>query len=175
MLEVKVNVQIGVTPEVVSLVSAILNKPAAVEAPAAAAPAAAEETTQQPAAKRGRPKKTEAPAEPEAPAAPAAAAPEAAPADTGDMPDEVFYPQEEDVRTAMHQARCRIEGEDYKDKPSDDLHRAVTDVFKAIANDLSGQKKPSALPQELRQAFIDAARTVQQGEDGKFTYTVNKQ
>lgn len=175
MLEVKVNVQIGVTPEVVSLVSAILNKPAAVEAPAAAAPAAAEETTQQPAARRGRPKKTEAPAEPEAPAAPAAAAPEAAPADTGDMPDEVFYPQEEDVRTAMHQARCRIEGEDYKDKPSDDLHRAVTDVFKAIANDLSGQKKPSALPQELRQAFIDAARTIQQGEDGKFTYTVNKQ
>lgn len=175
MLEVKVNVQIGVTPEVVSLVSAILNKPAAVEAPAAAAPAAAEETTQQPAARRGRPKKTEAPAEPEAPAAPAAAAPEAAPADTGDMPDEVFYPQEEDVRTAMHQARCRIEGEDYKDKPCDDLHRAVTDVFKAIANDLSGQKKPSALPQELRQAFIDAARTVQQGEDGKFTYTVNKQ
>lgn len=175
MLEVKVNVQIGVTPEVVSLVSAILNKPAAVEAPAAAAPAAAEETTQQPAARRGRPKKTEAPAEPEAPVAPAAAAPEAAPADTGDMPDEVFYPQEEDVRTAMHQARCRIEGEDYKDKPSDDLHRAVTDVFKAIANDLSGQKKPSALPQELRQAFIDAARTVQQGKDGKFTYTVNKQ
>lgn len=175
MLEIKVNVQIGVTPEVVSLVSAILNKPAAVEAPAAAAPAAAEETTQQPAARRGRPKKTEAPAEPEAPAAPAAAAPEAAPADTGDMPDEVFYPQEEDVRTAMHQARCRIEGEDYKDKPSDDLHRAVTDVFKAIANDLSGQKKPSALPQELRQAFIDAARTVQQGKDGKFTYTVNKQ
>lgn len=33
MLEVKVNVQIGVTPEVVSLVSAILNKPAAVEPP----------------------------------------------------------------------------------------------------------------------------------------------
>ena len=58
MLEVKVNVQIGVTPEVVSLVSAILNKPAAVETPAAAAPAAAEETTQQPAAKRGRPKNT---------------------------------------------------------------------------------------------------------------------
>ncbi len=108
-------------------------------------------------------------------ATPCAESPKAAPADTGDMPDEVFYPQEEDVRTAMHQARCRIEGEDYKDKPSDDLHRAVTDVFKAIANDLSGQKKPSALPQELRQAFIDAARTVQQGEDGKFTYTVNKQ
>ena len=72
-------------------------------------------------------------------------------------------------------ARSRIEGEDYKDKPSDDLHRAVTDVFKAIANDLSGQKKPSALPQEKRQAFIDATRTIQQGADGQFTYTVVKQ
>lgn len=162
MLELKVNVQIGVTPEVVSLVSAILNKPTAVEAPAAAAPAA-EETTQQPAARRGRPKKTEAPAS-EAPAEV-----------VGDMPDEVFYPQEEDIRTAMHVARQRIEGEDYKDKPSDDLHRAVTDVFKAIANDLSGQKKPSALPQEKRQAFIDATRTIQQGADGQFTYTVVKQ
>jgi len=173
MFEVTVNVQIGVTPEVTALVSAILNRQPAVKAPEAAAPAAAEETTQQPAARRGRPKKTDTPVEQEAPAA----APEAAPAAeaVGDMPDEVFYPQEEDVRTAMHQARCRIEGEDYKDKPSDDLHRAVTDVFKAIANDLSGQKKPSALPQELRQAFIDAARTVQQGADGKFTYTVNKQ
>ena len=183
MFEVTVNVQIGVTPEVTALVSAILNRQPAVKAPEAAAPAAAEETTQQPAARRGRPKKTDTPAEQEAPAAaapeaaPAAEAPEAAPAAeaVGDMPDDVFYPQEEDVRTAMHQARCRIEGEDYKDKPSDDLHRAVTDVFKAIANDLSGQKKPSALPQELRRAFIDAARTVQQGADGKFTYTVNKQ
>lgn len=174
MLEVKVNVQIGVTPEVVSLVSAILNKPAAVEAPAAAAPAAAEETTQQPAARRGRPKKTEAPAEPEAPAAPAAPAADTAPADTGDMPDNVFYPSEEDVRTAMHKSRERIEGADYKDKPSDDLHRAVTDVFKAIANELSGQKKPSALPQELRQAFIDATHTIQQDVDGKFIYTLNK-
>lgn len=175
MLEIKVNVQVGVTPEVVSLVSAILNKPAAVEAPAAAAPAAAEETTQQPASRRGRPKKTDTPAEQEAPAAPAAAepAPEAPAADTvGDMPDEVFYPQEEDIRTAMHVARQRIEGEDYKDKPSDDLHRAVTEVFKAIANELSGQKKPSALPQEKRQAFIDTSRTIQQGADGKFTYTL---
>lgn len=173
MLELKVNVQIGVTPEVVSLVSAILNKPTAVEAPAAAAPAA-EETTQQPAARRGRPKKTEAPAE--QPAQEAAAPASEAPAEVvGDMPDEVFYPQEEDIRTAMHVARQRIEGEDYKDKPSDDLHRAVTDVFKAIANDLSGQKKPSALSQEKRQAFIDATRTIQQGADGQFTYTVVKQ
>ena len=157
MLEIKVNVQIGVTPEVASLVSAILNKPAGVEAPKPAAAPAAE---------------TEAPAE--AAAAPAAPAADPAPADTGDMPDNVYYPQEEDVRTAMHKARERIEGADYKDKPSDDLHRTVTDVFRAIANELSGQKKPSALPQELRQAFIDATRTIQQGEDGKFTYTVKK-
>ena len=179
MLEVKVNVQIGVTPEVVSLVSAILNKPAAVEAPAAAAPAAAEETTQQPAAKRGRPKKTEAPAEDPAqeaaaPAEDPAPAADPKPEDVGDMPDSVYYPSEEDVRTAMHQARCRIEGKDYKDKPSDDMHRAVTDVFKRIAESLSGQKKPSALPQELRQAFIDATRTIAAtpGAENKFTYSL---
>lgn len=181
MLEVKVNVQIGVTPEVASLVSAILNKPAGVEAPKPAAPAAETEAPAEaaaaPAARRGRPKKeqaaqAEAPAEQLAEAAAPAADP--APADTGDMPDNVFYPSEEDVRTAMHQARERIEGADYKDKPSDDLHRAVTDVFKAIANELSGQKKPSALPQELRQAFIDTTRTIQQDVDGKFIYTLNK-
>ena len=167
MLEVKVNVQIGVTPEVVSLVSAILNSCKLVEAHAAAAPAATEETVQQSAARRSRPKKIEAPA-------PAAKLEHEVPATeaVGDMPDEVFYPQEEDIRTAMHVARQRIEGEDYKDKPSDDLHRTVTDVFKAIANDLSGQKKPSALPQEKRQAFIDTTRTIQQGADGKFTYTL---
>ena len=49
MLELKVNVQIGVTPEVVSLVSAILNKPAAVEAPAAAAPVPAAQAPATPA------------------------------------------------------------------------------------------------------------------------------
>ena len=195
MLEVKVNVQIGVTPEVASLVSAILNKPAGVEAPKPAAPAAETEAPAEaaaaPAARRGRPKKeqaaqAEAPAEqPAEAAAPAAvqkgcrvsSAPAAdpKPEDAGeDMPDSVYFPQEEDVRTAMHKTRERIEGEDYKDKPSDDLHRAVTDVFKAIANDLSGQKKPSALPQELRQAFIDATRTIQQDVDGKFTYEVKK-
>ena len=182
MLEVKVNVQIGVTPEVASLVSAILNRqPAAVEAPKPAAAPAADPEPEAPApARRGRPKKEQPAAEqpqaaaPEASAEPATPAADPAPADTGDIPDNVYYPQEEDVRTAMHKTRERIEGADYKDKPSDDLHRAVTEVFKAIANELSGQKKPSALPQELRQAFIDATRTIQQGEDGKFTYTVNK-
>ena len=178
MLEVKVNVQIGVTPEVASLVSAILNKPAGVEAPKPAAPAAETEAPAEaataPAARRGRPKKEQA-AQAEQPAEAAAPAADPKPEDAGeDMPDSVYFPQEEDVRTAMHKTRERIEGEDYKDKPSDDLHRAVTDVFKAIANDLSGQKKPSALPQELRQAFIDATRTIAKGEDGKFYYEIKK-
>ena len=168
MLEVKVNVQIGVTPEVASLVSAILNKPAGVEAPKPAAPAAETEAPAEAAAataaRRGRPKKEQA-AQAEAPAEQPAEDPAPAadpkPEDVGDMPDSVYYPSEEDVRTAMHQARCRIEGEDYKDKPSDDMHRAVTDVFKKIAESISGQKKPSALPQEMRQDFIDATRTIQ--------------
>ena len=162
MLEVKVNVQIGVTPEVASLVSAILSRqPAEAKAPEAPAAPAAADPEPAPAKK---PRKTTKPAEPEAPAAPAedpAPAADPKPEDVGDMPDSVYYPSEEDVRTAMHQARCRIEGEDYKDKPSDDMHRAVTDVFKKIAESISGQKKPSALPQEMRQDFIDATRTIQ--------------
>ena len=184
MFEVTVHVQVGVTPELAQIATAFLNRqPAAVEAPkpagpaapAAEAPAEEETTQQQTGARRGRPKKTADPApaaaaeEQQAPAEEAAAPGAEA---TGDMPDEVFYPQEEDVRTAMHKCRERIEGEDYKDKPSDDLHRAVTDVFKEIANALSGQKKPSALPQEKRQAFIDATRTIQRSADGKFTYTL---
>lgn len=179
MLEIKVNVQVGVTPEVAAIATAILNRqPAAVEAPKSAAAPATDPEPEAPApARRGRPKKEQPAAEqPQAAAleAPAEPAADPAPADTGDMPDNVFYPSEEDVRTAMHKSRERIEGADYKDKPSDDLHRAVTDVFKAIANELSGQKKPSALPQELRQAFIDATRTIQQDVDGKFIYSLNK-
>ena len=175
MLEIKVNVQVGVTPEVAAIATAILNRqPAAVEAfkPEVPAPAADPEPEAPAPARRGRPKKQpEAEAQQQEVAAPAE---DPKPEDTGDMPDSVYFPQEEDVRTAMHKTRERIEGEDYKDEPSDDLHRAVNDVFKAIANDLSGQKKPSALPQELRQAFIDATRTIQQDVDGKFTYEIKK-
>lgn len=175
MLEIKVNVQVGVTPEVAAIATAILNRqPAAVEAfkPEVPAPAADPEPEAPAPARRGRPKKQpEAEAQQQEVAAPAE---DPKPEDTGDMPDNVFYPQEEDVRTAMHKCRERIEGADYKDKPSDDLHRAVTEVFKAIANELSGQKKPSALPQELRQAFIDASRTIQQDVDGKFIYEIKK-
>lgn len=180
MLELKVNVQIGVTPEVVGLVSAILNRqPAAVEAPAPAAAAASieEQQPEAPAAtgKRGRPRKSAAPA-PETADPEPNPAPEETPAEEAveDMPDSVFYPQEEDVRTAMHVARQRIEGEDYKDKPSDDLHRAVTDIFKEISQKISGQKKPSALPQELRQAFIDATATIQREVEGNLTYTLKQ-
>ena len=177
MFEVKVNVQIGVTPEVANLLSAILNRQVAEvkapEAPAAEPAAAADPAPETPAPKRTRKPKPEAQPEPEAPAAPAPE-PEPAAEDTGDMPDSVYYPSEEDVRTAMHKCRERIEGEDYKDKPSDDRHRAVTEVFKKIAESLSGQKKPSALPQEMRQDFIDATRTIVEtpGAENTFTYSL---
>lgn len=171
MFEVKVNVQIGVTPEVASLLSAILNRQVA-EVKAPEAPAAEPAAATDPAPETPAPKRTRKPKpEPEAPAAPA---PEPAAEDTGDMPDSVYYPSEEDVRTAMHKCRERIEGEDYKDKPSDDRHRAVTEVFKKIAESLSGQKKPSALPQEMRQDFIDATRTIVEtpGAENTFTYSL---
>lgn len=147
MYEVTVHVQIGVTPEVVNLVSAILNRqpvqlPAAAEvkkpeAPADAAPA--------PAAKRGKAKKadeTEAPAE---------------------------LPQEEDVRTAMHVTRQRIEGENYKGEPDSDgykkYHRLLTQEFKNIAS-LLGAEKPSALPADKRAAFIKECAQLEIKEDG---------
>ena len=128
MFEIKVNVQVDVTPNVVNLVSAILGKvgtaaePAPVEAPAPAAPGE-------------------------------------------DLP----YTEEE-IRAAMHETRCRIEGEDYKENTTSEryvkYHKRLTAVFKSLAKDLSGQEKPSALPVEVRGAFIEACKLIQEAANG---------
>lgn len=64
---------------------------------------------------------------------------------------------EEDIRAAMHRTRQRFEGEDYKDNPGSELykkhHKALTAQFKQIAAIL-GADKPSALPADRRAAFI---------------------
>ena len=100
---VTIQVNIGVTPEVVQLVTAILTK----QAPASQEPN--KELT------------------------------------------------EEDVREAMNRARCRIEGEDWKDNTDGDLykkyHRQLNATFKNIS-DLLGADKPSALPADKRADFI---------------------
>ena len=160
---INVNVSIGVTPEVVALVTSILTKQptAIVQAPASEQPtteAPADEAPAPAAPKRGRKAKTaqaEAPTEtpanepqPEAPA-------EAAPAD--EAPAEAKELTEEDVREAMRRARVRIEGEDWETNTADEkrntLHRQLNATFKNIAA-LLGSDKPSTLPADQRASFI---------------------
>lgn len=78
----------------------------------------------------------------------------------------------EDVRAAMHRARQRIEGEDYKDNTESELyqkyHKELTRQFKNIAATL-GADKPSALPEENRKSFIeqcDLLAVLENGEVG---------
>ena len=156
---VTIQVNIGVTPEVVQLVTAILTKqaPAAIQAPAPASEQ--ENTAAAPGKGRGRKKSDHAP-ESQEPANGEGqqadnqeAAPEPAPA--SQEPNKELT--EEDVREAMNRARCRIEGEDWKDNTDGDLykkyHRQLNATFKNISA-LLGADKPSALPADKRADFI---------------------
>lgn len=75
----------------------------------------------------------------------------------------------EDVRTAMHLTRQRIEGEDYRDNTTSEgyqkYHKALTAQFKNIAS-LLGADKPSLLAPEQRQAFIEACSELTVKGDG---------
>ena len=148
---ISVQINIGVTDEVVQLVTAILQNRTTVgvvEQPAIEAP-----TEKTP---RGRSKKT---ADPK-------------PAETAtDQPEETHDPEpepeeedpgkkeltEEDVREAMDRTRRRIEGEDYKENTAGELykkyHKQLTATFKNISA-LLGSDKPSALPADKRADFI---------------------
>lgn len=78
-------------------------------------------------------------------------------------------PSEEDVREAMHTARQRIEGNDYKEhtdsEPYKKYHRALTEQFKSISASL-GSDRPSALPPEQRGSFIKACNKLRVLDDG---------
>lgn len=68
-------------------------------------------------------------------------------------------PTLEDCRAALHRARVRFEGEDYKDKTSEGrakYHQAVTNQVKQILISVSSgtAEKIPALPEEYRAAFI---------------------
>lgn len=165
---INVQVNIGVTPEVVQLVTAILTKqPTAVviPAPSSEQPQPEAEAPTPTPAKKGRGKAKTADA-PEAPAEESAQAQEAAPA--ADAAPETEEPQpeaqaegkeltEEDVRAAMDKTRRRIEGEDYKNNTDGEgykkYHKQLTATFKNIAA-LLGSDKPSTLPAEQRASFI---------------------
>lgn len=144
-IKINVNVQVGVTEELYSLLRNLLPgaKPVAAPEPAGQqqesntdeAPQPAEVINQEP---TPEPKNEEAaPAKEEA--------------------DKEYT--EVDVRAAMERTRKRIEGEDYKENTSSEkykkYHRQLTAEFKNIAAFL-GSEKPSALPtSELRKNFCD--------------------
>ncbi len=167
---INVQINIGVTPEVVALVSSIINRqPAAV----AATPAVESADSPEPAKPAKRASKKNADPKPE---------PEAAPADSPEPEPETKDPEpepetkkdltEEDVRAAMDKTRRRIEGEDYKENTAGDLykkyHKQLTATFKQISA-LLGSDKPSALPAEKREAFIRECDALQIEADGSIS------
>ena len=179
---INVNVSIGVTPEVVALVTSILTKQptATVEAPASEQPAA--EAPGDAAPKRGRKAKTqaaEAPANEPEPQAEEAAAPagESAEAPASEQPA-AEAPAEgkaltvEDVREAMRRARVRIEGEDWETNTTGEgytkYHRQLNATFKNIAA-LLGSDKPSTLSEENYASFIKQCDELIVGADGTIT------
>lgn len=172
---VQIHVDLGVTPELVALVNAVIGhrQMPAVEAQTPEPPAS-EQPAAAPAKKRGR--KAAAPAEEapqaDAPEAPAEEAPEAEQPEASESagPKELT---EQDIRDAMHRTRQRIEGENYKDETESEAyqkyHRQLTAWFKNTAA-LFGSDKPSALIAEKGQdearAFIAECDRLQILEDG---------
>ena len=185
---INVNVSIGVTSEVVALVTSILTKQptATVETPASEQPAAeapAEAPTPAPAtAKRGRKTKTqaaEAPANEPEPQAEEAAAPAGDSAETpaseqpaAEAPAEGKALTVEDVREAMRRARVRIEGEDWETNTTGEgytkYHRQLNATFKNIAA-LLGSDKPSTLSEDKFASFIKQCDELIVGADGTIT------
>lgn len=187
---INVQVNLGVTPEIVALVNTILcHRPTVAPTAEEALDGNGqvdnkpEDTTpaqpQQPTNKRGGKKKEEAAAN-EADAngeqvaeQEEAKAEEAAPHNEGQAKAQAEAEQKpltaEDVRAAMHKTRQRIEGEDYKENTNGDLykkyHKPLTAQFKNIAA-LLGAEKPSALPPDKIANFIEQCDGLQIMEDG---------
>lgn len=148
-IQINVQVNVGLNDNVVTLLSALLNKgtaPATEAAPRK--PAAKPQTVEQPKlAEQEQPKpKAETTEKPVEQPAPTSAAP------AGKEYTEV------DVRAAMDRTRKRIEGEDYKENTDSELykkwHRRLTGWFKQTSA-IFGAEKPSALTDsESRHKFI---------------------
>lgn len=164
--DLNINVQIGVTPQLATLLTALLqSRPvttvlSATETPAPEAPAESEKPRRMRRAKADAPEAAapmvaaEEVPQPEAPEAPAEPKPFAeAPVQ---QPEKELT--EEDIRAAMHRTRQRFEGEDYKENTDSEAykkyHKQLTGMFKQIAAVL-GADKPSALPADRRASFID--------------------
>lgn len=167
---INVNVSIGVTPEVVALVTSILTKqPGQIVVPGVVSDTKPEEAAQAP-VRKTRKAKGEAAAE-----APVNQQEEETPADQPEPQPEAEAETnreltEEDVREAMHKVRQRIEGENYKENTDSEnykkYHRVLTQTFKNISA-LLGSDKPSTLPADQRAAFINEINALVVNEKGE--------
>lgn len=76
---------------------------------------------------------------------------------------------EADVRKAMHEARCRIEGDDYKTNKTSERyvkhHKALSAEFVRMAG-LLGSDKPSTLPADKRAEFINDCDSLYETPEG---------
>ena len=192
---INVNVSLGVTPEVIALVGAILSKkPVPVVAEQHPSKDDHQEDAPQAPQKKpnGRSSKTAKAEQEQQPSGE-----EAAPGenvdnadgdnDTNDTKDEAQeqtqeqqtpidkdpaskFPTAADLRKAMNDLRDRIEGEDYANKKNTDakvkaLHRLVTSTLKNVAA-LFGAEKPSEIVEDKRQAFMDEIALLELSSDG---------
>lgn len=148
-IQINVQVNVGLNDNVVTLLSALLNKDTAPATEAAPRkPAAKPQTVEQP-----KPAEQEQPK----PKAETTEKPVEQPAPTSAAPAGKEY-TEVDVRAAMDRTRKRIEGEDYKENTDSELykkwHRRLTGWFKQTSA-IFGAEKPSALTDsESRHKFI---------------------
>ena len=170
---INVNVSIGVSPEVVQLVTAILAKqPAQIVAPGTVV-SNEPQPEPQAAAKKTRKGKGEVTAGAPANDAAGDQQEEETPADQPEAEAETNRElTEEDVREAMHKVRQRIEGENYKENTDSEnykkYHRVLTQTFKNISA-LLGSDKPSTLPADQRAAFINEINALVVNEKGEIT------
>lgn len=166
-IQINVQVNIGLTSELFTLLSSVVNRPAQLaelpaaprnKKPAKPQPEPKPEVTNQPDPNDGQ--ATAAPEEPAEEAKPEPTPePEPVPQATAKEYTEV------DVRAAMERTRKRIEGENYKEKTDSEgykkWHRVLTGWFKNTAA-MFGAEKPSALPDsESRAKFIACCDAVQ--------------
>lgn len=159
-IKINVNVQVGVTEELYSLLRNLLPGAMPVAAPEPAAQQQESKTDEEQPAEVINTEPT-----------PEAKKEQAAPAKEEAEPADKEY-TEVNVRAAMERTRKRIEGEDYKENTSSEkykkYHRQLTAEFKKIAAFL-GSDKPSALPtSELRKNFCNQCDELIL-EDGQIT------
>jgi outer membrane biosynthesis protein TonB len=175
----EIEIKLGVTPELASLLTAVVSAFAqnrvtaevtATEAPATVAEKPKKSEKMKDLAKETSKPKSVKETEPAREVEPAKTAdtPETAETTKASAPDRQLT--EEDIRTAIHATRAKFEGSDYLNNTESEgykkYHRQLTQQFKSIAISL-GFEKPSLIDADHRQQFVDECGQLRLSEDGK--------